>query len=349
MPRRSCPRPLLWLLALLAVATGLTACGSDSTTGNDASAATPSTAPAKPAGLTDIDVQLSWLPTAGFAGEYVADDSGYFKDEGLSVTLTPGGPNVLSIPTLLTGKALLTWSTPDSVIPAINEGAKIKIIGAVMQKAPYAITSRADNPIKTPQDLVGKTIGVQPNNTVTWQTFLKLNNIDPGSVKTVTAGFDPTPLAAGDVDGWMSYATDEPITLGLAGTKTEVMLLGDFGYESLGQALVVTDEALADPAKRASIVAYVKASMKGWTDVTTDVNPGAQLTVEKYGKELKIPLAQAQGYLEAMKPLITSGGGPLFTISKEHKQAIIDTMAAGGLKITSDELFTDEILDEANS
>src|SRR5687767_927023 len=132
MPKQRPRTLLLSLLVGLLALFGLAACGDDEPSESEA-AGPETTAGEEGDELTPVDVQLSWLPTAGFAGEYVADDSGYFEDEGLDVTLVPGGPNVQSVPTVLTGKALLTWSTPDTVIPAIKEGAGIKIIGAVMQ------------------------------------------------------------------------------------------------------------------------------------------------------------------------------------------------------------------------
>ena len=41
-----------------------------------------------------ITLQLKWVPQAQFAGYYVAKDKGFYKDEGLDVTIKPGGPDV---------------------------------------------------------------------------------------------------------------------------------------------------------------------------------------------------------------------------------------------------------------
>jgi NitT/TauT family transport system substrate-binding protein len=41
-----------------------------------------------------VTVQLKWVPQAQFAGYYMAQAKGYYKDEGLDVTIKPGGPTL---------------------------------------------------------------------------------------------------------------------------------------------------------------------------------------------------------------------------------------------------------------
>ena len=41
-----------------------------------------------------VKLQLKWVTQAQFAGYYVAQAKGYYKDEGLDVTILPGGPDI---------------------------------------------------------------------------------------------------------------------------------------------------------------------------------------------------------------------------------------------------------------
>src|SRR6476660_6440636 len=72
----------------------LAACGSSSkpaATGGTTTTAAGSTAK----DLGELVFQLSWIKNVEFAGEYIADTNGYYKDEGFSkVTLLSGGPTV---------------------------------------------------------------------------------------------------------------------------------------------------------------------------------------------------------------------------------------------------------------
>src|SRR5262249_14601051 len=109
--------------------------------------------------------QLSWIKNVEFAGMYIADTNGYYKDAGFSaVELLAGGPNVSQDSVVAAGKALVGISSPDITGAAILKGAPIVAIGAQYQKNPFAIMSLATNPINTPQDLIGRKIGVQATN-----------------------------------------------------------------------------------------------------------------------------------------------------------------------------------------
>ncbi len=59
-------------------------------------------------------------------------------------------------------------------------------------------------------EFFGKKIGVQAANEPIWKTFLKANNLDASKITKVPVQFDPTPLAQKQVDGWLSYVTNEP-------------------------------------------------------------------------------------------------------------------------------------------
>ncbi len=103
-----------------------------------------------------------------------------------------GGPDVIPESALIAGKADLTLTTPDTTVSAIvDQGAKFKIIGAQYQKNPVGIVSLAKNPIKTPADLVGKTLAVPPVNVISVEAMLKLNKIDKDKVRIVPYEYDP--------------------------------------------------------------------------------------------------------------------------------------------------------------
>src|SRR5690349_9237036 len=149
----------------------LAACASDSST-----TPTPSGAPS----LGTLNYQLSWIKNVEFAGQYLADTNGYYKAAGFSaVNLMAGGPTVSQDSVVAAGKALVGISSPDITGAAITKGAPLIAIGAQYQKNPFAIMSLASAPINSPQDMIGKKIGVQATNEPVWNAFLKANNIDP--------------------------------------------------------------------------------------------------------------------------------------------------------------------------
>ena len=201
--------------------------------------------------LGELTFQLSWIKNVEFAGEYIADTNGYYKDAGFSkVTLLSGGPTVQQDSVVQGGKALVCISAPDITSAAINQGAGLVTIGAQYQKNPFAVMSLATKPIHTPDDMIGKKIGVQATNEAVWNAFLKANAIDPGKITKVPVQFDPSPLVAGTVDGWFSFVTNEPNLLKTQGVATKTFLLADYKYPLVSETYVVKKGSLHVEARR---------------------------------------------------------------------------------------------------
>ena len=201
-------------------------------------------------------MQLGWIANVEYMGMFIADDAGYYKDEGLDMEIVPGGPAVSVSPIVVSGKALVGLDSVDTIARARAEGAKLKLIGAELQRNPTAVMSLADKPVKTPQDLVGKKFGVQQNGAEIINLFFKMNNIDPASVTIVPVQFDPAPLVAGEVDAFLSFLTNQPVQLALKGIETNNFLLSDYGYTAWADCLVVHEDSLADAEKRKQLVGH---------------------------------------------------------------------------------------------
>jgi ABC-type nitrate/sulfonate/bicarbonate transport system substrate-binding protein len=212
----------------------LEACSSSKKANVTAGGGTGTTA--APGSLGALTFIGPWVPDVETGGEYIADSKGFWTQQGFSgVTITPSGPNAPAQEQVIaTGKGLVGVSSLDATAAAIEKGLPIVCIGAQYQKNPFAIMSPATKPLKTPQDMIGKKIGVQSDNDAVWAAFLKANNIDATKVNKVTVQFDPTPLTQGQVDGWFSFITNEPIELKLKGFNTATFLLADFNYPEAG-------------------------------------------------------------------------------------------------------------------
>ncbi len=299
--------------------------------------------------LPSVTYQLGWLMDEQFSGEYIADSKGYWTDAGVAVKLLAGGPNVNSLAVIETGNADITIAQPDGVAGAIANGGKFKIIGTKYQKAPYAITSLASAPIATPEDLVGKKIGVTANNTLIWETFLDLNDIDPGSVTTVPVQFDPTPLAAGEVDGWLSFVTDEPVALKVQGVETTSFLFYDNGYTSIAGCYVITEKSYEDEARRAALTDFMLGDIQGWQDAIADPQAAVDLALGSYSKDLEIAPDKALATVEATNDLITARGAGtdrgIFTLDAAGIDGSLAAVEATGATLDRG-VFVPSLLDD---
>lgn len=327
----------------------LAACSSSSKTTTSASAsAGGSSATGAAKDLGTLDFQLSWIKNVEFAAEYLADTTGYYRAEGFSaVNLMAGGPNVQQDAVVASGKAFIGISGPDITASAINNGADIIGIGAQYQKNPFAVMSLASNPIRTPQDMIGKRIGVQSVNEPVWNAFLTANKIDPSKINKVPAQFDPQPLVNGEADGWFSFVTNEPNLLKTKGVDTVTFLLNDYGYPLVSEIYIVRKESLTK--ERDKVKAVLRADMKGWKDSYKDPSAAPKLVVTKYGKDLGLDEAEQTLESKAQNELVftaeTKVNG-LFTISDKLLEETMSTLKLAGINITKEKLFDLSVLKE---
>jgi ABC-type nitrate/sulfonate/bicarbonate transport system substrate-binding protein len=329
------------ILATGGMSAFLAACGSSSK-----SSSPPANNGAKDLGA--LDFQLSWVKDAEFAGEYIADQKGYYKQVGFSsVNLMSGGPNVAQDTIVASGKAIIGISSPDITAAAINQGAAIISIGAQYQKNPFAITSLASKPIHTPQDMYGHKIGVQATNESVWNAFLKANNLDASKITKVPVQFDPTPLANGEVDGWFAFITNEPNQLKVKGVDTFSFLLADNNYPLVSETYVVKTADLQ--GKRDTLKAILKAEIMGWHDSIADPSLGAGYAVNIYGKdqglnsEAMLLESQTQNTLIQSSDTATNG---IFTVTPDLLAKSISTLKLAGVNIEQAKLFDMSLINE---
>lgn len=300
--------------------------------------------------LGPVSLQLSWIKNAEFAGEYFADANGHYTDVGFSdVTMDPGpGP----IETLVaSGEVDFGLSNAVSAAQVIaEEDAPLKIIGTKFQKNPFTILSMADGGnIATPQDLVGKKIGVQAGgNETLFDALLEVNGIDPASVEKVPVEYDPAPLIDGEVDGFLAYITNESITVQSAGYEVTNLPFADNGLPFVAESIITTEQMIAEQPEK--VKAFLEAEILGWQDYLRDPEEGARLAVEDYGKDLDLDMAKEVEQAEVQSTLIVTPdveANGLLTITDELIGQVLDTLAAADIGVTeADDLFDLSLLEE---
>lgn len=337
------------LLSVIA-ATTLAACGSDSEGGSSEE------------GFGTISMQYSWIKNEEFAGEFYAEDKGYYEEAGFDAVNGISGPDT-GVAKLLSGKVQIAINDAASVGSAVAEQeAPLKIIGATFQKNPFTILSLKDGGnIATPADLKGKKIGVQDSNVNVFKAILAANGLEEkkDNITVVPVEFDPTPLMEGQVDGFMAYLTNESITVELAGHEVTNLPYAENGVPYVAETYTVTDQYLAE--NRDLLKALLTAEIKGWTEtfknptddtvkvITTHYNAAASDSdgLEASFGELD-PVKTKRGLEESQKLISTpeTEKNGLFTISDELQQQTVDSLGAAGWDVSVEDLFDTSIIDE---
>lgn len=288
-------------------------------------------------------MQAAWINDAEFTGYFVAIDNGYYKDENLDLTYLSGGPDVIPESSIIANKADLALTTPDTTIKAVvDQGAKFKIIGTQYQKNPIGVVSLASKPIKTPQDLIGKTLAVPPVNVISVEAVLKINGIDKSKVNIVPYAYDPTPLIKGEIDASLDFTTNVPYTIKTQGAEAISFLLYDFGFTIFNDTVVVTEDTLK--AKRKELVSWLRASRKGWEENLKDPAAYPPKFAETWFKGTGRTIDNEVFFNTAQKPLIESPSG-IFSLSDEAIGKNIEALGQVGIKAPK-EVFDTSLLAE---
>lgn len=220
-----------------------------------------------------LKLAINWFPTGDHGAYFVAQEKGYFAQNGLDVTVEYSKGSADSLAKADTGRADIAVSDTAVVLAGIARGAKVKIVGMVFDETPQNIFSRADKPLRTPQDLVGKTIGAPPGDSqrMAWPGFARQNKIDPNSVTWVNV--EPSAkvaaLAAKRVEGVADLLTGRPnYDKAMGADQVVEMPWSRFGFNMYSMAFVVSEKTLAE--KPEQVRAFLKAAYTGWHDVMTD-------------------------------------------------------------------------------
>ena len=298
-------------------------------------AASPS---ARAQGLRALTLQAAWINDAEFMGYYVAMEKGWYQAEGLALKYLPGGPDVIPEASVLSKKADVALSTVETVINAITtQRAPLVIIGAQYQKNPIGIVSLASKPIRTPAEMIGKTIAVPPVNRLTVEAMLKLNGIDKSRVRIVPYAYDPTPLLKGEIDASLDFTTNVPYTIKSKGQDAVSFLLADFKLPLFNDVVVVTRDTLA--RRRADLVGFLRASRKGWDENFKDPAAYPPKYMETWFKGTGRSLDNEIYFNRAQAALMQHPKG-VFALTPEAIQGCMDALNEVGIKAAQEHFDT---------
>jgi NitT/TauT family transport system substrate-binding protein len=269
---------LWWLLALAVAALALVVagCGSD-----DEEAGGDATTPAETSGeeqveTADVTLQLKWVTQGQFAGYYAALEQGYYEEEGLNVTIKPGGPDIVPEQVVLGGQAEFGINWLDNTLATRDQGGKIVNIAQVFARSGMTELTWADSGLDSIEDLKGKKVGVWlGGNEHKLFAALTKNGIDPQKdAQIVAQPFDMNLFLNREVDAAaaMTYnelaqvlETKNPDTGELYTLEDlNVMKMSDLGTGALEDGIFVTEDWIADEANQDIAKRFLKASFKGW-------------------------------------------------------------------------------------
>ncbi len=227
---------------------------------------------------TPVRFSLDWRwegPAAIFA---VALDKGYFKAEGLDVTIDPASGSREPISRVASGTYDMGFGDVNSLVRFRDEnpGTDLKAVMMVYDRPPFAIVGRKSRGItKDVASLAGKKFGAPAADAAfaQWPIFKAVNRIDDSTIKLENVGFpvrEPM-LAQGEVDAVFGFAMSSYINLKSRGVPADdivVLLMSDYSVELYGNAILVAPKFAAE--KPEAVRGFLRALARGIQETARD-------------------------------------------------------------------------------
>jgi NitT/TauT family transport system substrate-binding protein len=217
-----------------------------------------------------IKFTLDWKFEGPAAPFLVPIDKGYYKAEGLDVTIDTAGGSLEPLNRVASGTYDMGFGDINSLIKFrdANPNVPIKAIFMVYNKPAFSIVSRKSRGVTKPKDLEGKKLGAPAADGAfaQWKIFTQANNIDASKVTIENVGFpvrEPM-LAAGQVDAITGFSFSSYINLkdrGVPADDIVVMLMADYGVNLYGNTIIVNPKFAAE--KPEAVKKFLTAFMKG--------------------------------------------------------------------------------------
>ena len=197
-------------------------------------------------------------------------DKGYYKSEGVNVTIEAAVDSAESIARVASGNYDMGFADINALMKYrdANPAAALKAVFMVYNRPPYAVIGRKSRGISTPKDLEGKTLGAPATDIsfMQWPIFVKVNGIDASKVKIENVGFpvrEPM-LAAGQVDAVTGFSFATFIDLKDKGVPVDditVLLMANYGVDLYGSAIFVSPKFAAEHSD--AVKGFLRAYLKG--------------------------------------------------------------------------------------
>ena len=219
---------------------------------------------------TPVKFTLDWKFEGPAAPFTVAIDKGYFKEQGLDVTIDSAGGSLEPLNRLASGTYDMGFGDINSLIKFrdANPTVPVKAVFMVYNKPPFAIVGRKSRVITDPKSLEGKKLGAPaPDGAYAqWPIFVEANKIDASKVTIENVGFpvrEPM-LAAGQVDAITGFSFSSFINLKDKGVPVDdivVLLMANYGVNLYGNAIIVNPKFAAEHPD--AVKGFLRAFVKG--------------------------------------------------------------------------------------
>ncbi|CAM3605133.1 ABC transporter substrate-binding protein [Marinicrinis lubricantis] len=280
-------RSILTAVAVLLMVSMLAACGGNNGSSND-SGSQPSAngggdGAAGASETVEVKLQLKWVPQAQFAGYFVAQEKGYYAEEGLEVEILPGGPDIVPEQQVASGAAHIGVDWVASLLAHQEQGLPLTQIAQIYQESGLVLVSKKESGITSGADLKGRKVGnwMGGNEFEVLALFDKYGLDSTKDLEFVKQGFTMDQFLAGELDAASAMTYNEfqvVLSEGIAESDLNVIDMNAEGVAMLEDNLFANSDWLSGNKETAA--KFLRASLKGWKDAIADPEQAVDIVMK---------------------------------------------------------------------
>ena len=221
-----------------------------------------------------VSLRLNWYLGGLHVPFYYGKDMGFFKQEGIDLTINEGRGSGNTVQVVAAGSDTFGMADSSSLITTASKGADIKSVMSLLNSTGFSVVSLASAGIKTPKDLEGKSFAVSPGDPL-GQLFRALaahNKLDMSKIRFVQV--DPAAKVVSvlekKVDALLGGADDQYFLIKYKGQEPAALRYADHGANIVGMTILTTGNTIK--TKPDLVRRFVKASVRSWEEARKNPN-----------------------------------------------------------------------------
>jgi NitT/TauT family transport system substrate-binding protein len=312
------------------------------------------------AALTPVKLQLQWFPQAQFCGYFAAKDKGFFKDQGLDVSILPGGVDIVPATVVAGGNAEFGISWVPKLLASRESGADVQIIGMPFQRSGTLQVAMKDKNITKPEDWKGKKVGTWGfGNEAELYAAMRKVGIDPAKPADVTIvpqDFTMTAFLNGDIDAAQAMIYNEyaqvleaknPATGALySPDDLDVVSMESAGTAMLQDAIFADESWLKEGTNADTATKFLTAAYKGWQFCRDNPDEAVAIVL---AADAKLPKGHQTWQLNEINGLIWPSANGIGTMDKAAFDRTAQVALDGAIikALPNDTAFRNDLTEKA--
>ena len=310
----------------------------------------PEPTPTEPP-MEAVSLQLQWVTQAQFAGYYVALDKGWYAEEGIDLTINPGGPDLVPLDLVAAGTHDFGTVLLADLIVAVQGGKPLVSIAQIQQTNGLLLLAYKSSGIEGPADFVGKRVGVWLGG---WETqfnaLMAREGLTDRDFALVSQGFSMDPFLDGSLDVASAMIYNEyhvVLESGVPAQDLNIIDYADYGLDFPGDTLFTSSRLAGESPDLC--VRMLRASLRGWEYAVQHPEEAADIVL-KYDESGVQTRDHQLSMMQEIAKLVSFPLRPIGFTDRDDVRRTIDTLLSYDVlsgAVQPEDVFTNDFWEQA--